>query len=1588
MAITVGSVEVDVIPNTSGIYARLRAGLVPAATRAGEEAGEAAGRSFGPAMQRQIGAIGLSIGEQIGRQIASRITAEIRGALRAGITQGGREAQTSAARQGQETGGAFARSMKARLEAAFRSLPKIDIDADTSEVDSDLQALRVRMETLANKRIGIEIDAAAARAEVAELEEQLRLLGAAHPNVTVRVDAARARAELAAVREEIDRVSANPGHIHLETDGMLGQRLRAEVEAAEAALPNINIGVDTTPAEAEIASLRGQITALRDQRIGIDIDAGTALARITEIQARLERLAASDADVAVRVDAAAAVARLASIQALVSALDGQTARIDVDTSGALSAILHLTVAIGGLAIIPAIPILGAGIGAIGAAATASAVGIGALAAVAVPAVIGIAGALQAQKAAQEAASAATSRGAQAGAQAASRALQMAGAQQALASAHRNAARQISQAEQAVSDAVRSAAEANTRAAEQVKSAKQAVTDAVQQAADRQESAAEAVARAEDSLADAQRQARQAQQDLTQARKDAAAELEELGDRLANAQLSERDAILSVQEARVRLAAVQSSGSKATLVEQQRAQLAFDQAVQRLKEQTEETKSLAAEKVAADKAGVEGSRTVLAAQERIAESERKVAEEQKSLRKARSEAADQQIQSQRAIAEAQEKVAEASRNVSRTQEDGARSVQRAQQSLVAAQQSAADSIASAQRQIASASASAAGGVDQAALAQEKYQAALAKLSPAARGTYDAFQSLKTAFSAWSTSLQPAVMPIFTRALEGIKNSLPGLTPFVLGAAEAIGTLQDKISNGFKSPWWQSFRDDLAKSVVPATVGLGVAFGNVFKTLGGIVDAFLPHMDSISERMQTITGRWAAWATNLKGTDKFKDFLAYASEQGPILAKFLGDIGAAFMEISRAVSPLTGPVLGTMGAILTAIASIAETLPWLIQLLYAVWVATKLWALAVIALNLAMSANPLTLILIAIVAVVAAVIYAYKNWSWFRETVDAAWQGIQAGAKYAWSILQPILSGIWEALKFVGQIAVWLWENAIRPAFEGIWLAARVLFAIVVTAVITPIYLVLKGLGVIARWLWEEAFRPAFKGIADAAMWLWNSYLKPVFGWIADTAVSLWRDKISPAWELLKLGTRLVGEKFREIWNSYIKPAVTAIGEKCLELYDKYIKPSMDRTKTIVGQVKDAFTLAKDGIRTAWDQLVEITRKPVKFIVDTVYNGGIVQVWNAVAKIAGLGKLDPVRFATGGSVFGAGTATSDSIPALLSTGEHVWTAREVQGAGGHSAVEGLRSRALQSGSTFARGGAVGIPRFAEGGIVDWFSDKAQKIGSAVLSGLDFLSSPGKAWDLATEGLRAKIGQQLTGNQWAQALSQMPLKMLHGLKERLVKATDELIGGGSASGSVAAAVGFAKSQAGLPYQWGGAGNPSWDCSGFMSGIQKVILGQNPRGRLWSTFSFSGDTAPPGWKRNLRSPFQIGITNDGVGHTAGTLAGLNVESRGGDGVVVGSRARGYNSSLFYDHYGFAPAIGTFDSGGYLQPGMNLAYNGTGRPEPVLTTRQLDRLAGAAKGGSAGAPDQRSYQVVLQGARMTTAEQTADVMRRMELLG
>ncbi|MGA5035087.1 hypothetical protein ACPB8P_31655 [Streptomyces cellulosae] len=1274
-----------------------------------------------------------------------------------------------------------------------------------------------------------------------------------------------------------------------QTGSAFGRSLKAQLQAALANLPEIRLRADSSDAQRELAQIQAQMRALRDARIGIDVDTATATAAMAQLQARLDRLSASDADVQIRVDAAAASAQLAAFNAQVNRLDGRTANVDVDTrSGTANLNLLATAALAfGPAILPVLPVVAAGLGAVAAAATAAGVGIGGIALVAVPAFKQISGVLQAQKAAQDAATNATYQGGQAAAQAASRANQLASAQAAVASAERNGARQIQRAHEQVAQARRNAAQTAAQAAVRAQQAARAVEDA------------------EESLADAQRDARRAQEDLTAARRTAARELQDLNAQLAGAELDQRQAVLDLRDAERELRAVRAQGSKAQAGDLERAQLNYDRAKQNLKDQSTETSRLRQETAAANKAGVEGSDTVRTAQERLADAQEQVADQARAVKDAQAEQARTATENAQRIADAQRQVAEAQRGVSE------------------AQVQAAEQAAAAQRQLAQAQQAGAGTVDQAAIAQAKYRAELAKLSPEARQTMTAYLGLKDAFGAWSRSLQPAVMPIFTRALNGMKRALPGLTPFVLEASSAIQGLMDRASQELKTPFWRRFRDDLEKSVKPAIEGLGISFGNVFKGMAGIIGGFLPHMDSISARMQNVTKRFADWGAGLRDSPEFRDFLSYSSDMAPKLGEALKEIAGAALKIAQAMSPISSIVLDVVTKVADGIGWLAEKAPWLVQTVYGLalaftgWrIAMALWAavtrgaaVAMALFNAAMALSPLTWIIIGIVAVVAIIIVLWKKCDWFRNAIKAVWKGIRDAAV------------------------------AVKDWFAGPF----------------------------ARF-WTQTLPNVFKAGWD---WIKKNVLFPVRDFFTKTI---------PGW------ARSLAKGVSERWDAMMDGLSRGWGW----LKKNVLYPIRDFfTKTIPGwgtslknRLVNAFESAADGIGRAFSGIRSAARKPIQYVVDVVYNNGIRGVWNRVAGAFGAPKLSYYKFASGGVMPGYTPGrdvhkfVSPTGGALeLSGGESIFRPEFTRGVGSRF-VSTMNYIAKSGGAAkvrealapvlggnprtgvdrslrYATGGLV--QKFADGGIFGWIKDRASDAvgaGSAAWNKIkegaswlgDTLESSARAGvKRVVEPLLKRFPGMDTG--FGKMLRRIPNKVIDALFG-YSKEADKRGGSGIGGPRIQAALRWAKTQHGLPYQWGGNGNPSWDCSGFMSAIESVIRGQKPH-RRWATMAFRGNTAPPGWVKNGQSAFKVGITNAGVGHTAGTLGKTNVESRGGDGVVVGSRARGYKSSLFTDWYGFMP--GKYDSGGYLQPGLNLAYNGTGRPEPVFTTQQANALTSLA---------------------------------------
>ncbi|WP_344568853.1 transglycosylase SLT domain-containing protein [Streptomyces axinellae] len=707
------------------------------------------------------------------------------------------------------------------------------------------------------------------------------------------------------------------------------------------------------------------------------------------------------------------------------------------------------------------------------------------------------------------------------------------------------------------------------------------------------------------------------------------------------------------------------------------------------------------------------------------------------------------------------------------------------------------------------------------------------------------ALKAVFSAVA-QIAAAIGPVIGALVKAVMPLLAAIAPVIGQLAAALGPVLTKLAT------------ELGAALMPIVTALLPVVSLLGDALVQIVSALMPLLRPIGQLVGTLI---SALMPALRPVINIVVQLVRVLV-GPLttivraLVPWISMLGKMFGQVFGALAPLFAPLVAVVGMLGRVFAQ--------------VFVIIVRQAMAALAPLMPVIVRLVNLLVRLALQVLVALMPSFRQ-------LIAAWMQLFVA-------IVPLLPALVKLTAMSLQLGVtvlsWLLPPLVKLAtfFMAVFVGA---LSAVIRVVARLVSWVVKRLGPAFRWLLDSVVKPVATGIRSSFSWLWNTILKPIFN-------------------ATKAGLRDVGAVFRWLRDKVVKPVFNGISSAIRSVWNKGIKPAFNALKAGVHAVATAFSKAKDGIGKAWAKIKDLTRKPIKWVIDVVYNKGVRGLWNTAAKVLPIKKLPVFKFAKGGAVNGPGSGTSDSIPARLSRGEHVWTAREVQGAGGHRAVEGLRAAArggaAPSGPSPAAGGA---PGFALGGAVDWFKGA----GTALAGGVY------KAASMAAKPIRSLINQIPGGTKgWGSLAKAVPTGLLNEVLSTIKGSETSQLGGEG----VSRALKWARTQAGKPYQWGGAGNPSWDCSGFMSGIQKVIQGKNPKGRLWSTFSFSGSRAPAGWKRHKKSPFEIGITNAGKGHTAGTLAGVNVESRGGDGVVVGSRARGAHSRLFGSNwYGFVPAIG-----------------------------------------------------------------------------
>lgn len=270
--------------------------------------------------------------------------------------------------------------------------------------------------------------------------------------------------------------------------------------------------------------------------------------------------------------------------------------------------------------------------------------------------------------------------------------------------------------------------------------------------------------------------------------------------------------------------------------------------------------------------------------------------------------------------------------------------------------------------------------------------------------------------------------------------------------------------------------------------------------------------------------------------------------------------------------------------------------------------------IVGLILTIASTPLGAVALAVVAIGAAFVLAYKNIKPFRDFINgigkAASSAFNSVAKTVSKVFRQISKAIapitkefkktWNQLvKFTQQ--AW---NSIVKVITG---TLKALFV-----VLSPLLLVIIGLVRLAMITIRALVKGAMGFIATIWRVTWNS-----IGTILKTAWNVIRDviknELKVITDILKLGTDILKGNWKDVW------------------------------KDIKKIFSDAWNGMKSIVRDIWTGIKEYVADGVNGVIDLI-NGMITainKVWSFFGGKGGIGKLGHVHFSTGGKLGGDGS-----------------------------------------------------------------------------------------------------------------------------------------------------------------------------------------------------------------------------------------------------------------------------------------------------------------------------------------------------------
>lgn len=313
-------------------------------------------------------------------------------------------------------------------------------------------------------------------------------------------------------------------------------------------------------------------------------------------------------------------------------------------------------------------------------------------------------------------------------------------------------------------------------------------------------------------------------------------------------------------------------------------------------------------------------------------------------------------------------------------------------------------------------------------------------------------LKPLIAEFASGFMPLVVDGLERFARIINRALQGLLEF-LGSAEGMQLMADVVQ------------------------ALAMAFEPFSHLVAPLVELFMRLVVAAAPGL-TLIGN-----TLLRVTDNLNEFLASGDHSGAIIDS-INQIGEVFVILGDLVADMWPTLIASIeptiaflrgfaagiGMVFQVMAPVAALLgkvtPLLEVLGAMLGVAAIAWAVvtgAVALFNLVMAANPISLIIIAIAALVAGIVYAYQNFETFRGIVDAVWGFLKTVFTVGIAVIAAVWNNFWTNLQGPLQAAWAVIQTVVRVGLVLITTYFRVYWAIisaVVTAAIAIVMAVIR------------------------------------------------------------------------------------------------------------------------------------------------------------------------------------------------------------------------------------------------------------------------------------------------------------------------------------------------------------------------------------------------------------------------------------------------------------------------------------------------------------------------------------------------